>query len=523
MAKLAITDFKGTAPVRAAHLLPDAYAQTALNTLLRDGALAPIGEPQAVYTFPSAVTSIYRHNADWLGWSADVDVVPGPVTDDRLYITGDGAPKMRLTGGTTRAMGLAPPATKPTVAFLGTLDSDNQESIVYGYTWVTDLGEESAPSPLSDIVQVSPGAAVRLSAFASPPAGRGVTKVRIYRSQTGTSGATGLFFVSEQSWPQTSYDHDVSLEPLQEAVSTAGYTEPPSDMASIVALPNGMMAAFSGREVLFCEPYKPYAWPETYRQTVNANIVGLAAFGSSLAVMTDASPYMVQGTHPENMSLTQIEEDLPCVAKQGIVDLGYAAAYPAPDGLVLISQGGARLVTKSLYSRHQWQALNPSSFRAARYDGRYLFSRQAETQRVISMIDMLGADVFAMETIEDATDLVYDPKTTEVLMLRGAGAVYKVDPGAAAVPKTLRWRSKKFQLPQPIPFGCAKAQGTPAAASPSFAMRVYADGTLLDTVTDLNAIVRLPPVRATEWEIEVETNGTLTAILLGGTPQELAS
>lgn len=521
MAKIEITDFKGTAPVRAAQLLPMPYAQTSINAKLTDGNLTPMLAPELVYTFVTPYTTIYKHNDDWLGWNADVDVAPGPVTEDRLYITGDGDPKVRLNGGSTRSLALPPPASSPNVNFLGTIDPTNQESVTYAYTWVTDLGEESAPSPLSSIIQVTPGAAVRLSNFATPPAARGVNRIRIYRSQTGLSGATDLFFVSETAFPVTLVDHDSNMEPLQEPISTAGYTPPPANMAGIVSMPNGMMAAFSGREVLFCEPYLPYAWPESYRLTLNANVVGLVAFGSSLAVLTDASPVLMEGTHPDSMSQTQVEQDLPCLARRGIVDLGYAAAYPSADGVVLISNTGAKLVTRSLFSRKQWQAFQPSTLRAARYDGRYVFSYQDGPSRKVGMIDMLGQDVFFAATDDDAQDFVFNPQSADLLMLRGAGAVYQFDPNGATAPKTVTWRSRVFQMPSELPFGCAMVQGQPAVTGASLTMTVYADGVPVGTVTDWNTVTRLSPGRARKWEIQVVTNGIVEAIVVAGTPAEI--
>ena len=42
--------------------------------------------------------SIYKAPEGWLWWTNDVDVVQGPGRWDRLYYTGNGAPKIRVAG-----------------------------------------------------------------------------------------------------------------------------------------------------------------------------------------------------------------------------------------------------------------------------------------------------------------------------------------------------------------------------------------------------------------------------------------
>jgi hypothetical protein len=371
---LQMIDLKGEIPNRRPRLLPPNYATEAVNVRMEDGAASPLRAPVDTLTVSALTQTIYRGGNTWRTWNTDVNAVPGPVRAERLYITGDGMPTLVDENGITYALALPEPATGPVVTALQTPDPDLKESIVYAYTWVTALDEESAPSPLSAQVEWSPGVTIRLSGFAARPANRAVNRIRFYRSQTSTSGTTQLFYVGEISAAATFWDHDIVINPIVEPISVAHFGTPPDDLKGLTVLPNGIIAGFYGKTLAFSEPYIPHAWPASYEIQLDFEVVGLAAFGSLLAVMTTGQPYLVDGTHPDSMSALKLEESLPCVSAKGIVDLGYAAAYPSTEGLVLIQRDGPRLVSKQMFSRDQWNALQPASIIAGRHLGRYVMA-----------------------------------------------------------------------------------------------------------------------------------------------------
>lgn len=370
---LRIIDFKGAIPRLHPRLLPENYAQIARNVRLEDGSIGPVRIPGLVATLPADALSFYRSGITWLSWNADVDVTPAPIAANRIYVTGDGAPKM-IDTGVVYGLALAKPAAAPALTNLSAPQQAQAESVIYAYTWVTALGEESQPSPLSAQILTSPGVTVRLSGMSTMAAGnaRNITAKRIYRSQTTASGATALFFVAEIAATAATYDHSLAAAPLQEVIPSTDYDPPKSTLRGLVSMPNGMMAAFSGKEVFFCEPYQPHAWPVKYSLRVDFDIVGLASFGSSLAILTVANPYLAQGMHPDSMAMEKMDKALPCLSKRGIVDTGYAAYYPSAEGLATIAGDRAEIVTRGLFTREQWQALKPDSFIADTFDGRYV-------------------------------------------------------------------------------------------------------------------------------------------------------
>ena len=342
---LKLIGFKGELPSVQPRLLPDAYAKFAFDSKLNDGSLKSFRKSRSVTAL--ALGTIYKtinlFGVTWRGWGADVDAVPAPVASDRLYITGDGAPKM-ISGGVTYPLALAEPTTKLTASVSGTASSDFGSTRLYVYTWVTAFDEESAPCPVSDSIYWKPSQTVTLSGFASPPVGRNINRQRIYRAHTSTTG-TKLYFIAERSASSENFTDSVAVDGFAEELPSLYYSTPLSTLSGLTAMPNGMMAAFSGKELYFCEPFKPHAWPDSYSLTCDYEIVGLGSFGSSLAVLTKGNPYLVSGTSPDSMIMEKLEINLPCINSRSIQDLGYAIAYASYDGLVMVSSSGANVVT----------------------------------------------------------------------------------------------------------------------------------------------------------------------------------
>lgn len=568
--RIDLPSFRGKLPIMTPRNLPAINAQKATNAEFEGASLAPIRQPLLVNTFLADVLTIYRFNGAWLGWNAIVDVARAPVAADRLYYTGDGVPKVR-DSGTVYDLALAAPTGAPDAANTSATDPDLEETVLFVYTHVTSLGEESAPSPASAPLQWSPGVVTTVDNFAAVPGGRAITHRRIYRSQTSAAGVTGFFFAAEIPVATTTVDIDIAASPLQEALETQDFDTPPTDLTGIVAMPNGMMAAFSGRDVLFCEPYKPHAWPAKYTLTVDWPVVGLTVFGSTLAILTTGSPYIAQGITPDTMAMEKMETGVACVSRRGIVDLGYAALYPSPEGLALISPQEAKLVTADMFSQDQWQDLTPDSIVAQRHKGRYLFCYTKNAD-----LDLFGGAPDGWDTPPAEDDLfggAPDGWGAEPLDLYGgdppasfgdrqfASIDMSVNPPDVididfALPlsmwrdetshetfyldadkrrvfqwanrnqpmTTLAWRSKVFSGVMPHSYGAAFVRTErPLVTGDTFSMLVFANGTQIGEITVPNTIKRLPAGRmAEEWEIEISSTVPVISAQLAGTPEEMA-
>lgn len=566
MGALTLQGFKGEVPQVDPLVLPPTCAQVARNIKTDGGNLTPMRGTEVLNTFGADAVSFYLMGSTWLSWTTQVDVAKAPVASGRIYYTGDGAPKVR-NGATIYNLALPAPTGGPTLTNLSSPDPSFLTDVYYAYTYVTSLGEESQPSPLSALLSTSSTIVVRVNGFSSAPSGRGITGIRIYRSQTSASGVTALYFVAEIAIATSSYDHDPVATPLAEVIPSTDYDPPVSSLSGLVSMPNGMMAAFSDNNVYFCEPYIPHAWPDKYSMTTEWPIVGLAVFGSTLAVLTTGSPYIMQGTHPESMVAEKMDKALPCMSRRGIVDIGSAALYPSSDGIVMITGSDAKVISRNLFSRDQWAAFQPETISAARFDGKYMFLMTVEADDVyvggdqdgflpgdfislkgngpatvsgavvfsgglvastfgaqqLGIVNYEGDDpTFVRSNIEVPSAMVTDQQSSNLYVLRSdlRTVVNWEDPSAPYA--AMIWRSKPF-VQVATSFGAAYIK-TPEAVpdGSTFTCQIYAGGVLRATVSRANQIVRLPAIPpATKWEVEMIANVPVTSIHLAGTVDEL--
>lgn len=418
------------------------------------------------------------------------------------------------------AEGLEPVASDPVT--LTENRTKLTEEIVYTYTFVTQFDEESPPAPLSSQVEWYPGVTFRLTGFASPVASRGVNRMRIYRSVTSFSGVTDLYFVAEIPIASSSYDHDIETAPIAEILPSNDYDPPPLGMMGLVSMPNGMMAAFSGREVLFSEPYRPHAWPVKYRLLVDHPIVGLVSFGSALAILTDTSPYIAQGMSPETIVMEKIEQNLPCVSFRSIVDLGYAAAFATHEGLAVIGMGQqGQVATRQLFTRDQWQAMQPETIDAEQYLGRYVFSyiNPDDGLRTTGMIDLSGDLPFFVRVDIPARTFSYDAPSGKLYMMVSGTEISEFD-AENQPPMEYTWRSGKIALPGHVNIPAALVQSDPdkhSEAAPETTVSVYANGALKHSFTALDAPQHLPSgFLANEWQVSLVGNKAVSHVYMGG-------
>lgn len=581
MSVIKLIGFSGEVPRLTPRLLGSNAAQTAFNTRLTSGDLAPIRRARQRHSFGTApengYNTIYKHNSEWLGWATVVNVAPGAVAQDRLYYTGDGAPKMRIAG-VVYPLAVPRPTGALTAVTGGTPSGDNlSQERVYVYTFVTEFGEESEPSRISQSVEWKPGQNVTLSGFEAAPAGRGIISQRIYRSQSSTSG-TQLYFIDERPASSSNYTDTVPPANLGEPLPALGYNAPPDELAGLTSMPSGMMAAFKGKDLYFCEPYQPHTWPESYVLTMDYEIVGLGAYGTSLVVTTKGNPYVVTGTSPDNMQQEKLEFNLPCINARGIQDLGYAIAYPSNDGMVLVSSGGVRVATEELFTREEWQKLIPASIIAGQHDGRYFAAYRYTDVKNIEhrgsiILDMAGRESFVSRTLTYPNSFFYD--ITESRLYYSIGAeVYEWD-ALGEVNEIQTWRSKPFILAKPENLGAilveaevvltddelaameAAAEATrvqnqaifdsgalegavndapvnsftvngdtlmPApSVSQTCSVNIYADKVLRASISKLNTMARLPSgFKAQQWEVEVTGDMRVIQVTLAQTGAQLS-
>lgn len=538
MSVIKITAFNGMAPRTDARLLEPNMAQSSVNARLQNGTIRPYKVPGqiAALSKPGTIKTIYRFGEAevgdtnyWFHWTTDVNVVKGPISDDafeRTYYTGDGAPKMTtnaiaLTGGTAYPMnsytlGVPAPVNAATVTVSGT-GAGTAESRVYVYTYVSALGEEGVPSPVSNIVSVQVGQSVDLSGLSTAPTGAyNIVSKRIYRAVAG-SGGSDYLFVGEIPVANTTYADTTAAAGLGEVLPTKTWEMPPSDMQGLTLMANGIMAGFTGKDICFSEPFVPHAWPSEYRLQTDFPIVGIAAFGGALFVGTTGYPYIINGVDPAQMTMAKGEYRQACVSKRSIVEMGNGVFYASPDGICMVDGSGIQVITRGIMTREDWQAYKPESMVATHLDGRYWAFFDTGTRQGALVLDLTGDGAQLWETDQYATALYNDIKTDALYMAIGSN-VKKWDAGTTSLSYT--WKSKVFLAPRPQNMGA----GQVFADTYPVTMKVYGDGVLRHTQTVANdRPFKLPSgFKVKEFEIEVSGTAAINSVFIASTAKELA-
>lgn len=594
MVAVKLQNFGGMIPAMDAELLPPNHAAENRNSWLYTGALEGIRVFRPVHTLVNLDTRrVYRIPLQSLGkenipdsfWMEfpvlDVDVINSPTIDDtfeRFYWAGQGiAPQYNtrariINGDPAFVLGVPAPEVAPGVSVTG--GAAPVETRAYVYTYVSAYGEESAPSPAIltsgnasgtwDVTVTDPDAGVL--------AGRNLDAIRIYRTVTGSAGATSFFFVAEIALGVGTYadTSDTVTVTGNRVLETTFWNPPPTDLAGMTSLPNGNIAGFRNNEIWFCEPYRPHAWPSIYTVAVEFPIMGLGVIGQSLIVCTTSNPYSISGINPANMSMSKISAIEPCTSRGSIVSTPNGVVYASPNGLAVAVPGSVQVVTRNLITNDLWadpeQFLNISTLRAASIGNAYYawgtevpgcFDPGCFEPTTFLQGDFLGAYQGALIDVSDArigyTKLVTDDPmancftdywTGEVLVIRD-GMVQWLDLDVSQTRGPYLWRSKIMETPNQRNFGAMRiyfrtyadtpplnpvrntSQVQPELAADQWGLlRLYADDRLVYVreIRESGEIFKLPSgFKATFWQIEVEARVRINSIEIASTAKELQS
>ena len=529
MAIFKIDLFKGTAPKLAARLLADGAAKTAVNCRLDSGDLAPIrGLSNITSTVESAGTenSLYKYDTvggvdQWFRWDEDVDVVRSPIaanTFNRVYFTGDSVDEKRprstynvvaVGGGTiypsvSFRLGIPAPTSAPTMTVVGSApaetDNEIKEARSYVYTFVSLNGEEGPPSPPSAVLDLYPTSqTVNLTTMETGlPVSSDINVKNIYRTVTSTAGTFYMYVDSVVLNDQDYSDSKTALQ-LQGALPSTDWVAPPAGMIGLTSLSNGILAGFKDNEVMFCEPFMPHAWPTKYRMSTDYSIVAIKAVGSSLIVTTKAYPYVVQGTHPSNMTLSRMRENQSCVSKRSIVNMGSHVMYASPDGLVSASGTSAVLSTDMVFSRTQWQALKPETIHGYMYEGNYIGLYTVSGVQKGFIFNPKTSLLSDLTGVTALTGGYSDPEDDALYFIDSSSQIKQFDSGSEI---TYEWHSKQYKLGRPINMAVAQVE---AESYSNITISVYAESGLVHSQAVLNErAFRLPSgYRSNQFEVKL--------------------
>lgn len=476
MPNIRVDNFGGMIPRLSNRLLPTSFASEASNCKLFSGELRGWNRPKLANTFSEAFTPLKAYRIPntpsdfWMAFQyANTNIVSGPLVNDaydRYYWTAgaNDVPRYNTTArilasSSSYTLGIPAPTLTPTLVPTG--GTAAAVTRAYVFTYISDLGEESAPS--DPITASGPSDAtwtfgalgtdisLDMPSSSSKPITVGTALKRVYRTITSTAGQTTFFFVADvaintASYADTSSDEDIAFGNL---LKSSSWNPPPSDLEGIVAHPNGFLIGFTGRDVYFSEPYRPHAWPAKYVVSTDYDIKGLGIVGNAVGILTESTPYTAAGGHPSAMSLTKSTSVEPCLSSRGIVTLQNGIYYPSHNGLAFLTASGSLVITRRLLTKEEWQNnYDPENLVATRYGTRYLAFKDTHNGLIFDPQEERAAIVDISRT-DDISDVFTDTFSGAIYMLSGDN-VYEWEPTDVTTPISYSWSSKDFEYTQPV-------------------------------------------------------------------------
>jgi len=590
MAVVKIMAFGGMIPATDDRLLSDTAAALSRNCYLYTGQLVGMVAPKFIRNMTNLdygkafripknyYDAEHIEDAYWMEFtSIDTDVIRSPMVGDQFdryyWVSPLEPPRVNslariIAGQPSYTLGVPQPTVPPVISsIVGGVGVNETRS--YVTTWMTAFKEEGPPSlPVSSLGKND--ATWNLTLV--PPAGSEITehnldKVRIYRTQT-SADAADFFFVTELPIATTTFADNIpnSTVASNEIMASTTWTAPPEDLLGWVTMPNGMIAGWKGSELWFCEPYRPHAWPAAYSNVVEYPIIGLGVINQTLVVCTAGYPIVATGIHPDSISMSKLASFEPCMSRGSILSIPEGVFYASPNGLVLVANGVANLVTEGMIQKDEWNNYNKvATLRATRMGSAYyafgsertgFMQTDAFLTSATQQDDFAGSykgilldnanqriafNTLTSETI--TTNIFNDGWSGETMILRD-DKLYRLDLADLTYSRdTALWRSKIFQSPDRKNFAAVRVyfevptwapfQSQPRNTNEGQTfdrttqyglLRVYADDRLVMTreLRTSGELMRLPSgFKADYWQIELETIVKINSVQFATSVKEL--
>ena len=253
-------------------------------------------------------------------------------------------------------------------------DPTTLESKAYVQTYVNGYAEEGPPGPVSNYISLLDGDLVSLAGINTGPADalEWVLFSNIYRLNQDANGNEIFQLVAQMPVATATYTDATLDAALAEVMKSAEWDAPPAGVEGLVALPNEGLACWFANTLCLSVPSYPHAWPVSYQKSTEDLIMGLVAWGNTLAMLTQGLPQAISFTDPENSVPAALPTGYSCLSKRSVVNMGQYSIYAAPEGLIAIGQGMNSIITQEIMTRDEWANYAPSSIFAYFWDNKYV-------------------------------------------------------------------------------------------------------------------------------------------------------
>lgn len=438
MQDLVYTSFGGIVPRHTQHQLAKTQASYAHDVKLRNGIIEPWLEPCVQDTVASSVKMIHVRGCHLHTWDKNVQIAETATDWGRFYLTGRHDYPEVVTEDcdgklTYLRLGCPAPSEAPYCEGEESCERDS-DARSYCYTYTNKFGEESAPSPPSNIITVSDGASVTVTGITTPPSGYGINRINIYRTASGFREGnpkkqdleTAFFHVATISSSNTEYTDSKLLSMLGMPLDTEDINNAPTKLSGIVSIDDHIrLAGYYENKIYFSEYTELYNWPVKYELTIDDMITYMDQSKQILFITTGSYPYIINTNTPDDcaqvIKARAPYPDIACIYPHTHLMTIYGLIYVTAKGLALLgADGKVQLLTTPWFDSREWTRLNPDQARLGMYEGSIFFS----TDRISFCLSLWG-DSFndvkggELTTISDNPKDYFRTSTGDLYFLEG--------------------------------------------------------------------------------------------------------
>ena len=480
------------------YLLQDRASQLLVDGNVASGGLEAFRQDSVEHSLDELTKDMYKfvsgNYVQWLLFDKEVDIVKSATIDDvnnQTFISGlDGLrvfnastlkndPNLSSNPTITKDNSYKAGISKPSTPTMSLVDGEASLAsvtraycIAYMREWGNaekqDLGPASLPAKTSDgktYIDVEAGKVVSLNNIVpNPNDDEHTTHIIIYRSATGTGGdgtwreVTRFSTVAGSILPiqvtyntstnQYTFVDDILDEDLGEVPDNFNWSCP-DNLEGLVSLKNGVFAGFVDNTVYLSVPYQGHAWPSEYAIPLDYSVVGLGCFGNTLVICTTNTTFLCTVSDPASTLLVPLHEASACVSKHSIVNLQESVIYATYYGLVQVTGNGVAKITHSIITEKEWRLFNPSTIKAATYQGKYLMFFDSDALAYSGCVidfNELSAGVYGLSQKVSALRADDNSDTIFIQYIHPILLVPKIFSFASSnsLKRIYRWTSKKF-------------------------------------------------------------------------------
>lgn len=560
---LKISNFRGLAPRFHPEQLADGLAVKADNIYFGEALRGWRLPTDTTKNVPAITEYLFQYKDEyWFSWPNRTHAVEAPLLNDPwgyAVITDEQHPKITRSdiaiGGSvypnaSYRLGVAIPGAvtasdQPNALYTGPEEGQPEYdetqvdpfTTTYKVTFVNKWGQEGAGSQSSNPVdlieylgEMVQEVTINLPAapVGNPLMGAGAM-YRIYRMNASSQGSGVYQFVAEVPIEDTQYIDRIPSSDLAEAIFTDSWIGPPDDNAAL--FPNGplqhicvvgeaFLCGHNKKMVCFSEPRTTHAWPAEYYHLFQEKVIRTVTYGGDVIVLTDDTPYSIQGVHPSSMSRVRLAEPAPCINPDAVCVVAGSVFYAGDRGLYAISGTSVQLVSDALYDVSQWQALNPKTMRFSRHQNLLHIHLDSGVTLVLDPVNPTnGISTLSLDFQATHTD----PETGNLHYSDSSGDVYKHD--SAADRDSISYESKHYRFFDAIAFNYGRVRANKYPVDVTIHARRLSGTKWSYTKTVTNDRFFQLPVRSQmiEWWIEVNGDVDIRAVGLSTSLQELTN